>query len=124
MKAYNTWQVGGEAEYLSEPKDLAELKSALLWAKDLRLPVNLLGDGSNILISDSGIKGLVVCLKNMVGLSSQKEEGDLKLSCWAGSSKAEALKEFLKYKLSPALFLTGLPGNIAGGVVMLSLIHI
>ncbi len=118
LKQYNTWKVGGLADFLALPNTVEELKESITWAKKYNHNITLLGDGSNVLIHDDGIKGLVVCLKKINGVEASESDGNLKLECWAGSSKAEALKVFLKYKLSPALFLTGLPGNIAGGVVM------
>jgi len=118
LKEYNTWKVGGVAEFLSLPNTVEDIKTSINWAKENKYEITLLGDGSNVLIHDEGIKGLVICLKKINGVEGTEENGNLKIECWAGSSKAEALKIFLKYKLSPALFLTGLPGNIAGGVVM------
>ncbi len=118
LKSYNTWKVGGQADYLVEPSSLEQLQKALAWAQKQNLPLCILGDGSNVLLSDKGVEGLVVVLKKLASVESYMQNGHLKVEAMAGASKAEALKLFLKHKLSPALFLTGLPGNIAGGVVM------
>lgn len=118
LKPYNTWKVGGEAEYFALPNDIDELKTVIGWAHSQKIKINLLGDGSNVLISEPKVTGLTVVLKNLVGLDVFEREGCLEIEAWAGASKAELLKVFLSYKLPPALFLTGLPGNVAGGVVM------
>jgi UDP-N-acetylmuramate dehydrogenase len=54
----------------------------------------------------------------MAGAIVREENGRLHLDCLAGTSKSELLKNFLKHKLEPALFLAGLPGDVGGGVVM------
>ena len=118
LKPYNTWKVGGEAEYFALPNDIDELKTVIGWAHSQKIKINLLGDGSNVLISEPKVTGLTVVLKNLVGLDVFEREGCLEIEAWAGASKAELLKVFLSYKLPPALFLTGLPGNVAGCVVM------
>ncbi len=81
-------------------------------------PITILGGGTNVLISDKGIKGLTVCLRKLSGVETSIEADRLHLTAWAGTTKAEILKIFLKYKLIPALFLAGLPGDVGGGVAM------
>lgn len=118
LAAYTSWQVGGEAEYFCLPKTVDEVMSAQKWSQAQGLEVHLIGGGSNVLISDRGLTGLTICLKNLVGTEIKEEDGNLKLTVLAGTSKSELLKTFLKYKLAPALFLAGIPGDTGGGVVM------
>lgn len=115
---YTSWTVGGPAEYFCLPTNLQELQEAWLWAEQKNLPVTLIGGGSNILVSDQGIKGLVLCLRRFSGTEVKEEAGRLNITAWAGTGKSDLLKIFLKYKLAPSLFLAGLPGDVAGGVVM------
>ncbi|MBK7891640.1 MAG: FAD-binding protein [Bdellovibrionales bacterium] len=58
-----SWLVGGPAEYYVEPSSEAELEEALRFAHEQKLPVTVLGGGTNVLISDKGIRGLVIVLK-------------------------------------------------------------
>lgn len=81
-------------------------------------PVTVLGDGTNVLISEAGIKGLVICMKNLVGVEEEVSESHVRVICMAGTAKAQVLRCFLKNKLQSALFLAGLPGDVGGGVVM------
>jgi UDP-N-acetylmuramate dehydrogenase len=113
-----SWLVGGRADFLVQPKTVEELKEALRWAKAQKLAVTVLGGGTNVLVSDKGVRGLTIALRKMSGLESKEEGGKLKLTCLTGTSKSELLKIFLKFRLEPALFLAGLPGDVGGGIVM------
>lgn len=118
LAPFTSWLVGGVAEFYCEPKSVDQLAEYLLWARRESKPVTILSGGTNVLISDSGVRGLVVALRKMSGVSIDEIDGRLRLTCLAGTSKSELLKIFLKYKLAPALFLAGLPGDVGGGVVM------
>lgn len=118
LKKFTSWQIGGFAEYFFQPTDLNELKLVLQWAVDHKQSVNLLGGGSNVLVSDDGVDGLVISLSKMNKISSKVLNDKLILECEAGAAKSELLKIFLQHKLAPALFLAGIPGQVGGGVVM------
>lgn len=118
LAPYTSWLVGGAAEYFSLPVTLEEVIQAQAWALQQKIPVTILGGGSNVLISDRGIQGLTICLKKFSGITTASVDGNLKITALAGTAKSELLKVFLKNKLAPALFLAGLPGDVGGGVVM------
>lgn len=118
LAPYTSWQIGGPAEYFCLPENLEQLKEALVFAAEKKIAYTVLGGGSNVLISDAGIKGLTICLKKFSHLKSEIKNSRLHIECLAGTSKSELLKLFLKHKLAPALFLAGLPGDVGGGVVM------
>jgi UDP-N-acetylmuramate dehydrogenase len=113
-----SWLVGGPADYLAMPATVEDVIEAQTWARDKNLPVTILGGGSNVLISDRGIRGLTLCLKKLSGATTSEENGHFKVAALSGTGKSELLKIFLKARLAPALFLAGLPGDTAGGVVM------
>jgi UDP-N-acetylmuramate dehydrogenase len=120
---HTTWRVGGVAEYFCQPLGIHDLRLAFKFVEDHDLPMTVIGGGSNILISDQGIKGLVVCLDKFVKVEFKVDASDpahdrVVITALAGTGKSELLKIFLKHKLAPALFLAGLPGNVGGGVVM------
>ncbi|MCB0419769.1 MAG: UDP-N-acetylmuramate dehydrogenase [Bdellovibrionales bacterium] len=115
---YSSWKVGGLADFFSAPKSLEELKEVLHCAQNEKWPVTIFSGGSNVLFSDQGIRGLAIGMSSLNGTEAREENGRLHLVSWAGSSKGELLKHFLKYELDPALFLAGLPGDVGGGVVM------
>ena len=118
LKSLSWWKVGGPAEHFAAPRNEVELKAVLAEARHQEWPVQVLSGGSNVLISDQGVKGLVLHMSQLRGVQVDQEESDLKATLWAGTSKAQLARLFLTRKLMPAVFLTGLPGDVGGGVVM------
>lgn len=112
------WKIGGEAEFFVEPGDIEELKESYLKAKKQNLDVTILGGGTNVLVSDLGIKGLVISTARLNRVFAEEKDGHLFLHAQAGVPKSELTKIFLRKKLDPALFLCGLPGDVGGGLVM------
>ena len=113
-----SWIVGGPADFLAQPRTVEELRFALRWAAQEKLPHTIIGGGTNVLVADDGVRGLTIALRKMAKCEVTEEDGQLKLNCLAGTSKSELLKTFLKNKLEPALFLAGIPGDVGGGFVM------
>lgn len=70
------------------------------------------------MISDQGIKGLVISFAKMTGIEIVEDDKNFSFWAHAGTPKSELLKLFLKKKLEPACFLAGLPGQVGGGIVM------
>jgi UDP-N-acetylmuramate dehydrogenase len=129
LKTFTSWLVGGSADFLVQPANLDQLREVYLWALSKSLPVVVVGGGTNVLVSDRGVRGVVIALKKLssaiVTTSSPAlaESNDLtgarlEIECLSGTSKSELLKIFLKHKLEPALFLAGLPGDVGGGIAM------
>ncbi len=119
LKPYNSWKVGGEAKYFVQPTNKEQLKEAYSWALEKDIEICVIGGGSNVLLSDKGFDGLIIQTSKFSELKNEKlENGFISFAALSGTSKSEALKVFLKHKSMAAIFLTGLPGDIAGGVVM------
>lgn len=122
LKSLTSWLVGGNADYFAQPRIVEDLEAAYAWGLKEKLPITVLGGGTNVLISDKGIRGLTISLKYFASSVVREEERagkkHLVIECLAGTSKSELLKTFLKNKLEPALFLAGLPGDVGGGVAM------
>ncbi len=118
LAEYTSWLIGGPADYFCLPTNEVELIEALLWAEKNLQPITVFSGGSNILISDLGIRGLTVCLKKFSSIQSEIRDDRIQIECLSGTAKSELLKLFLKNQLAPALFLAGLPGNVGGGVTM------
>ena len=118
LKNWCGWKVGGEAEYFCLPKNLSELKKACAWAEDKKTPISILSGGTNTLVSSYGVKGLVIVLKNLSSLSVSETDQELKIQALSGVSKTQLFKIFLKREMAASLFLSGLPGDVGGGVAM------
>lgn len=118
LKDFAWWKIGGPADYFCQPETVEDVRAAARFARDKKIPLTVLGGGTNVLISDQGVEGLVICMRRLKGVESAEEDGRLTISALAGSPKSELTKIFMKRKMSPALFLCGLPGDVGGGVVM------
>jgi UDP-N-acetylmuramate dehydrogenase len=118
LAEYTSWLVGGPAENFCLPQTIEDVQEAILFADKYDHSLTFFGGGTNVLVSDGGVKGLVMCLRRFSGAESKIENGRLHITAMAGTGKSELLKIFLKNKLAPALFLAGLPGDVGGGVVM------
>ena len=118
LAQYTSWMIGGPAEFFCLPVNFEQLRNALAYSRQNKLSTTVIGGGSNILVSDEGIKGLTICLRRLTGCSSVIKDDRLFIDCCAGTPKSELLKIFLKNQLAPALFLAGLPGDVGGGIVM------
>lgn len=116
-----TWKIGGPAEWLWTPRTEAELQEALAWAQARGLPVHLLGRGSNVLIADAGLRGLVVCLRELGGnehLVEPGPDGTLRLEVSAGMSLPRLSKVAAQHGYSGYEFLIGIPGTVGGALVI------
>lgn len=118
LAEYTSWLIGGNAENFCMPTTIDELKEAVQYSQAHHLKISILGGGSNVLISDLGIKGLTICLRKFSHTTIKTANDNLYIETLSGTSKSELLKIFLKHKSTPALFLAGLPGDVGGGVVM------
>jgi len=117
-----TFRIGGNAEYFLEAKTQNELKEGLIWAKSKHLPVFLIGSGSNLLISDNGVKGLVIKLAGKFSevLSKTKSKSQTENQITAGGAvKLSQLIQFCrKNNLGGLEFLASVPGTAGGAVCM------
>ncbi len=118
LKNYNTWTVGGDAKYFCMPTNEEDVGDALLFADQNDLPWMPLGAGSNVLISDQGFAGLIICLKNFKKIENQSDERYLKFRVQSGLTKAELLRQLLGNRNKAALMVAGIPGQVGGGVAM------
>jgi UDP-N-acetylmuramate dehydrogenase len=125
LKDLNWWKVGGSAQFFLQPQSIDDLIAGLAEARARTWAVHVLSGGSNVLVADHEISGLVISLRSLnrvlrseVVPTEGGGSGRAVFECEAGVAKSEAAKFFLQKKLAPAVFLTGIPGDVGGGVVM------
>jgi len=103
---------GGKAQYLSTPGRFEELITSLNFARENNLKITILGAGSNVLISDKGIDGLVIRTQHLSRFSTK---GNL-FCCRAGMSVEKAISITLDDGMLGLEGLSGIPGSIGGAV--------
>ena len=113
LKGFTTFKIGGKAKYFFTAESKEELLRAILAAKKLKLPVFILGRGSNILVSDKGYKGLVIRIKNEELKIKIKKS---KIVAGAGLSLGRLLVSSAGHGLSGIEWLVGIPGTVGGAI--------
>ena len=116
LKNHNYFKIGGNAEILVIPKKEAVLLSVLKYADERSIPLHILGNGSNVLISDDGLKGIVV--KLMGGLTDLLYMGEGIIACSAGVSLSRLSGFARDNSLTGLEFAYGIPGSVGGAVFM------
>lgn len=111
-----SFKIGGPAEVLYTPYNEEALLAALRFAKAQGCPWKILGNGSNLLISDDGVKGLVLRLKE--GLTDLTLLSDGVIRCGAGVSLKKLCAFALEHSLTGLEFAYGIPGSVGGAVYM------
>jgi UDP-N-acetylmuramate dehydrogenase len=115
--AKHTWYgIGGEADYFIRPLSVEQLKEVINRCNDNDLPVYVLGFGSNLLISDEGIKGAVIKLDSDDFKKTELDE-EL-LTAGAGADLGSLVRESVRKGLSGLEALTGIPGSVGGAIRM------
>jgi UDP-N-acetylmuramate dehydrogenase len=110
-----TWQIGGPAEVLATPQDQEDLALALRWATAGSIPWRILGNGSNLLVHDDGVRGLVLRVRKV--LSAVTVEGT-RLTSGAGASFPAVANTAAAQGLAGLEFAAGIPGTLGGAIVM------
>lgn len=115
LSGYTTFKIGGPARFFLEPRNLKELQGALIFAKNNRIKVFILGAGSNILVSDSGLDGLVIWLNAAYFKSLRFNRENIQAGC--GLKLNQLLIEAKNRSLSGVEFLAGIPGTLGAAII-------
>jgi UDP-N-acetylmuramate dehydrogenase len=111
-----SFRVGGPAEWYVTPKKLDQLEASFQFAHSEGLPVTLLGAGSNLLISDGGLPGLVIGSRHLRHINFEQETGLLTVG--AGESLPRLAWKAAKMGWQGLEWAVGIPGTVGGAVVM------
>jgi UDP-N-acetylmuramate dehydrogenase len=115
MSRHTSWHVGGPAEVFFNPRNRDEL-AAFLRSLDAQVPIHWIGLGSNLLIRDGGLKGVVVSTHGTLDRLDRRSE--TMVYCEAGVPCARLAKQCIKWGLGPAEFFAGIPGTLGGALAM------
>ncbi len=115
MSKHTSFQIGGAADALIEPRDTEEIKKAICVCKELGIDYHIIGNGTNLLVSDNGIRGAVIKLRGE--MSDIKVLGDT-IYADAGALLSVVSNTALEHSLSGFECLGGIPGTVGGAVYM------
>ena len=115
MKKHTTFRIGGPADIFAAPDTMQKAAQVIQICREQKVPFYVIGNGSNLLVSDKGYRGVVVQIyKN---LSEIKVEGDV-VTAQAGAMLSVIAKKALAASLTGFEFASGIPGTIGGASVM------
>lgn len=115
LARHNTWRIGGTADVFVAPTSAAQVKDAIDRARRHGLSWFVLGRGSNLLVRDGGIRGLVLKLGDGF---AEWTVADARLTALAGRGMVSAANIAIRHGLSGLQFATGIPGTVGGAVTM------
>jgi UDP-N-acetylmuramate dehydrogenase len=118
LKGLTTWKVGGLAQWYLEPKTVAQAQSGLAWAREADLPITIIGAGSNLLISDRGLAGLVICTRHLHYVDTQFDRDTQSIVADGGKMVASLSWQAARRGWGGMEWAAGIPGTIGGAVVM------
>lgn len=116
LAALTSWKAGGTAEYLAQPRSMAQLAHVVQWAVAMGLTIYPIGAGSNLLVSDEGVPGLVLCLRHLQG--SQLEPTVELIQAYAGERLPTLARKAARAGLQGLEWFAGIPGTLGGAVAM------
>ena len=117
MSKHTSFKVGGLAECYVKIDDVNQLKQLLDLAQKNKIPYFILGNGSNILVTDNGIKGIVIQI-NIKKYEILQKENCIEATIGAGNKLSEVAQKFLKEEITGFEELSGIPGTFGGAIKM------
>ncbi len=111
LAQYTTLKIGGAARFFCEAKDEKEIMEALEFAREKKLPIFVLGGGSNILVSDKGFDGIIIKI-----LNTKYQILNTNIECGAGALLSKIVSESVKAGLTGLEWAAGIPGTVGGAI--------
>ena len=115
MREHTTFEIGGPADCLIKPASMEETQQILRLVKEYELPLTFVGNGSNMLGSDKGIRGVVV---NFADTFNTIQVEGTKMTVGAGALLKDIAESAAQHSLAGLEFACGIPGSIGGAVFM------
>jgi len=114
MRKHTSWRVGGLVEIYHKPVDIEDLSLFLVQQDDI--DITFIGLGSNLLVRDRGVNGVVVCSSGV--LNKIEQQSDAHLNIEVGVASPKVARHTAKQALRGAEFLCGIPGTFGGALAM------
>jgi UDP-N-acetylmuramate dehydrogenase len=115
LSRHTSWHVGGPAEVFFNPRDREDL-AAFLRAAPPDVPIHWIGLGSNLLVRDGGLPGIVISTHGTLDALERLSESSVRGE--AGVPCARIARQCIKWGLGPAEFFAGIPGTLGGALAM------
>ncbi len=115
LSRFTTFRIGGPADYYLEPKDKSDLLNLVKYLREIKYPYILIGNGSNILISDEGIRGAAI---NLEYGFTKIEVSKNKVYAEAGVRLSKFVDVCIEHSLVGVENLAGIPGTLGGAILM------
>jgi UDP-N-acetylmuramate dehydrogenase len=115
MKRHTSFRIGGQADLMLLPSETAQIQKALSVLHENHVPVMVMGNGSNLLVRDKGIRGVVIKIADRFSRAEAKDET---IHAQAGILLSALSRLALKASLAGLEFASGIPGTLGGAVVM------
>jgi UDP-N-acetylmuramate dehydrogenase len=120
LRKYTSFRIGGPADLFLAPPSEEVLSSVLQAANELSVPVTLIGGGTNVLVSDRGVRGLVVRLGRAFDTRAWSDDGsdNVLVEVGAATRLGKLVSETVDRGLAGLEFASGIPGTVGGGTLM------
>lgn len=115
MKNHTTFRVGGEADYLVIPYDVNDVIALCRFTQKNSIPFTVIGNGSNLLVKDGGIRGIVLKISNVL---NEIKVNNTEIEVGAGLRLTKLAKIAMENSLSGIEWANGIPGTVGGAVAM------
>lgn len=118
LKRYTSMKVGGPVDYLICPRDEKDLMKALQFGKTAGLPCRFMGNGTNIIVNDEGLREVVLRTTKMADVVYEEEGGEVIAEVSGGMSLKRLIEDNARRGLSGLEKLYWIPGTVGGGIKM------
>ena len=117
MSKHTTFKIGGPAECFIKIDNIDDLKEILSFSKENEISLTVVGNGSNLLVLDNGIKGITICIK-IEGIELKEENDSCILKVSSGEKIGKVARMMCSKEISGMEELLGIPGTIGGAIKM------
>lgn len=114
LAPYTTWRIGGPAEFLVEARSLRDVADTVAACRSAGMPLHVLGGGSNLLVDDAGVRGVVLCLHPM----KRMQFFGTKVLVQAGANLNALIARCSQAGIGGVQGLAGIPGTVGGALAM------
>lgn len=119
MARHTSFRIGGPADAFVEPESEAQLREIVQWTRQTQTPYMVIGGGTNLLVRDGGIRGLVIHLGRLAGrITWQLQAGQVRVRAGAAVPTRRICRTALQQGWQGINFALGIPGTVGGAVLM------